>query len=804
MRRALPILLLTLTLVAAGARESELWYGQPAARWEEALPLGNGRLGAMVFGSHPERLQLNEESLWAGEPVEVWPEDFKEHLAEVQRLVLAGKTAEAQARGLATLAASPTSFRSYQPLADLWIDTGGTTADYRRALDITTGMATVEYTANGAKMRREALISAVDDVLAVRLSADRPGSVSATIYLSREKDMVVVASGTDRLRLDGQIIDDDSPGAYDDNPGGSGPGGAHMKFAGRLLVRAAGGAVVASGSRIVVSGADEAVLLFTAATDYNLAKLNYDRGIDPASVADSILAKVRGKPWSDIVADHVREHRAWMDRVSLDLGPSLDAPTDERLKNVEDDPALVALYFQYGRYLLISSSRRPGRLPANLQGLWNDKMWAPWEADYHLNINLQMNYWPADVCNLPETLDPLVGWFAGLSQRGRESARRLYGADGWVAYLATNPFGRATPSASSLPSQFENSVLDPLAGAWMSMTLWRHYEFTRDEAFLRDMAYPILSGAAEFILDLLTEDADGRLVIAPSTSPENTYIDPETGRPMRITHGSTYHMSIVRVVFEAVIEGSEVLECDEALRARLRESLLRLPPIQVGADGTIQEWIRDYRENEPQHRHVSHLIGLYPFALITAKDAALFEAARATLARRGTGGDIGWSNAWKTSFYARLGDAETAHDYLVRLISRNAMPNLWNGCFPGRLFQIDGNLAGSAGIAEMLVQSHGGEINLLPALPKAWPGGRVRGLRCRGGFVVDIEWRDGRLVAADVTSGAGGRCRVRSAAPLTATSGGQRVEAARPEPRVCEFDTDAGRSYRLVVPRDAR
>jgi alpha-L-fucosidase 2 len=372
-----------------------------------------------------------------------------------------------------------------------------------------------------------------------------------------------------------------------------------------------------------------------------------------------------------------------------------------------------------------------------------------------------MNYWPADACNLPETLPPLVDWLERLSERGAVSAEKLYGAKGWVCFTSTNPFGRTTPSGSTIESQFQNGVLDPLAGAWMSMALWRHYEFTGAKRFLKESAYPVLKGASEFLLDCLVEDRDGFLVIAPSTSPENSYIHPETGKPVRITRGSTYHMAIVRVVFEAVIEGSRVLDRDAEYRKKLETALTRLPPVRVGKHGAIQEWIEDYKEQRPDHRHVSHLIGLFPFSLITMDDPKLAEAARKTLERRGFGGDVGWSNAWKTCFFARLHDAEQAHWYFSRLISRNTFPNLMNACWPGRLFQIDGNFCGAAAVAEMLLQSHGGQLELLPALPKAWPKGSVSRLRARGGFQVHITWANGSLENATIRSLRGNECTIR-------------------------------------------
>jgi alpha-L-fucosidase 2 len=763
----LPILTLICTLNVSA---STLWYEQPSEKWEEALPLGNGRLGAMVYGGiETERLQLNEESLWAGLPFETYPEGFKENLKILQDMVLAGEPEKATQFGVEKMTKSPTSFRSYQPLADLLITFShrGEVSSYHRDLNLTDGLATVRYEVEGVPHKREVFISAVDDLIVIRLTADKKSLLNFRVGLTRKKDMQVRATEDGMLIMDGQIVDvAKEDGGFDDNPGGSGPGGAHMKFAGRLLTRALGGEVQPDDNELVISGADEVLLLFTAATDYKVEKLNFDRSIDPAAEVEKILSSVSAKSWETIKADHLAEHRAIMKRVELDLGgrDKENIPTDQRLKAMQDgghDPALIADFFQYGRYLLMSSSRRPGRLPANLQGIWNDKMWAPWESDYHLNINLQMNYWPADLTNLSETMDSLVDWFQPLTERGREAARILYGADGWLTYHATNPFGRVTGSGSTKASQFNNGFLDPLAGAWMAMALWHHYEFTKDEVFLEETAYPILKGAADFLLDYLHEDTDGCLVVVPSTSPENAFIDPASGKAIRLTRGSTYHSTIVQVVFESVIAGSEILKIDTELRDELAKTLEKLPPLKVGADGSIQEWIEDYKEAQPHHRHVSHLLGLHPFATIQEKEPGLFSAAAKTLELRGFGGDVGWSNAWKTAFFARLQDAEEAHEYINRLLSKNGMPNLWTGHNGQRLFQIDASFSGTAAIAEMLLQSHAGEIHLLPALPSAWPTGSVTGLKARGGFVVDIDWKDDALQSAVIHSLAGEPCRVR-------------------------------------------
>ncbi|MGD9127022.1 MAG: glycoside hydrolase family 95 protein [Planctomycetia bacterium] len=754
-----------------------LWYEQPAKAWVEAMPLGNGRMAAMVYGGvEREHLALNEESLWAGLPVDTYPENFAENVRKVQQLVLEGKIKEARRLGAKTLVKKPTSFRSYEPFADLWIDfeKTGSATKYRRELDLNTGIAKVTYQADEVQVTREVFISAVDDVIVIRLSTGGIGKLNAMVWLSRKKDIQITADGKNGLRLDGQIVDVEAPKGYDANKGGSGPGGKHMKFAGRLQARVGQGTVQADGKKLVIEDADEVVLLFTGATDYNLEKMNFDRSIDPGRKAEAILAKAAKKSWDELRRDHVAEHRSVFDRVSLDLsnGSKEEAeleklPTDKRLVRFEkeqNDPALVATVFQFGRYLLMSSSRSPGVLPANLQGIWNDQMWAPWEADYHLNINLQMNYWPADVCNVSGSMPSLTNWFVELSKRGTVSAKKLYGARGWVAFLSTNPFGRTTPSGSTLGSQFVNGSLDPLCGVWMAMTLWRHYEFTQNHEFLEKQAYPVLKGASEFVMDYLVKDKDGQLVIVPSTSPENAYIHPKTGKAVRITRGSAYHTTLVREIFMAVIRASEILDCDPAYRKQLEEALKKLPPLQIGDNGTIMEWIEDYEEREPTHRHVSHLLGLYPFAQITESDPKLFDAARKTLERRGFGGDIGWSNAWKVSFFARLKDGEKARWYMDRLVGKNMFPNMFaKYIFSNNrsIFEIDCNFGASAGVAEMLLQSHGEVIEFLPALPAEWSEGKVTGLRARGGYEVDETWSDGKLVEAKIKASRSGPCTIR-------------------------------------------
>ncbi len=760
------LLIILLTALSCSKKADQgvvIWYDKPAEKWGEAFPSGNGRLAAMCYGGiGTETFQINEESLWAGSQINPVAENYNENLKAVQKMVFDGEFAKAHDYGVKHLTAVPTSFRSYEPFADLLIDFGNQEAisGYRRELDLSTGICRVTYNSSNTKIVRESFISAPDDVIAIRIQAPDKGKINCSVVLKRHKDAEVSIPGSGLMNIDGQVFDIEAPDAYDDNPGGSGPGGKHMRFAGRLAARHSGGSVNEKNGRLNFEDADEIVLLFTAATDYNLSILNFDASIDPGKKADEILGRVKNKTWAQIKDAHVKEHTAVFNRVSLDFGPSANdtLPIDKRLKAFQSgqpDNDLVAKYFQFGRYLLMGSSRRPAILPANLQGKWSKEKWAPWEADYHLNVNLQMNYWPADVTNLSETYEPLTDWFEKIAEISKPYAEEMYGSSGWFSCLANNPFGRITPSASTPESQFINGVLDPLAGAWMVMNLWDHYEFSGDEVFLKKRLFPLLRGASEFILGVLVEGPDGLLHFTPSTSPENSYVDKETGKKIRITATSTYHLSVIRAVFRATTTAAEILGINDPVCDKIAKVRDRLPVFPVDENGRLMEWQNKASETEPGHRHLSHLLCFHPFADITSDTPDLFNAARKSLDWRtenGQGRGGGWSGAHSSLMYAWFLDGEKAFTGVQTLLKSNKS-TLLNA---GNIFQIDANFGATSVIAEMLVQSHLKDknrnpvIRLLPAIPAAWPSGCVKGLRTRGGCEVDMEWKNGEMVSATI------------------------------------------------------
>ncbi len=759
----------------SGPTGPRLWYARPAAQWTEALPVGNGRLGGMIFGGIPkEHIQFNEDTLWTGFPRDYSNPEAYVYLPEIRRLLFEGKQREAEDLAMDKFMSVPLRQERYQPFGDLWIEFegGGEPSDYVRDLDLDSAVASVAYQQDGVSLTRSVFSSLPDEVLIVRLEADISGTLNFTVS-------VTSPHGESGISIDGHtlIMNGRASGYIHTRTKAYRP--SILTFEARLKIYECDGEVRQEGDKLRVSDAGAVTLALTGATSYR----SYDDvSADPTARCERILSSIAG-PYEDLLRRHIEDHQKLFRRVSLDLGmtPQAAKPTDERILAFQesDDPALAALLFQYGRYLLIACSR-PGSQPANLQGLWNDQMAPPWESKYTTNINFEMNYWPAELTNLSECHEPMFDLIEECSLTGRKAAKMHYDSRGWMIHHNTDIWRGAAPINAS-----NHGIWVP-GGAWMSQHLWWRYEFTLDKAFLRNRAYPILKEAALFFVDFLVEDPrseKGWLISGPSNSPEIG----------GLVMGPTMDHQIIRHLFSSVIEASEILDVDADLRLKLRELRVRIAPNQIGRHGQLQEWLEDRDDPTNTHRHVSHLWGLHPGSEITKEETPeLFEAAMRSLEMRGDEG-TGWSMGWKVNFWARLKDGDRAFKLLNNLMRLTGSPETdytGGGIYPNMFdahppFQIDGNFGVVSGIAEMLIQSHRRDqkgdyiLELLPALPSAWPDGCVRGLCARGGFEISVFWKGGKLESVEVLSKMGRRCVVQY------------------QDRIRDLETEKGMTYRL-------
>jgi len=750
-------------------KKLRLWYDKPAdasipddkngwkndPEWLKALPVGNGSLGGMVYGDvSTERIQLNEKSLWSGSPADNDNPDSYGALDSIRKMLYTGKYKEAHQLAEKTQICNGAGsghgngaevpFGCFQTLGDLWLEfgSGEPYQNYYRELDLVTGVVTVTYELGGIHFKREVFASYPDQVMVIRISADKRGSISFSARLDRPERFETKV-------IEGQLV---MQGAMNNGQGGEG-----MRYMARVKAENKGGSQDFDGNRVIIKDADEVILMVAAGTDYTQKPPAY-QGKDYKSITQDQIVKASGQKFGHLLKSHIEDFSSLMNRVDFSLGGGMDLetlPTDERLlrfKETQDDPGLTELYFQFGRYLLVSSSRQ-GSLPANLQGIWANKIQTPWNCDYHTDINVQMNYWPVEVTNLSDLQMPLTELVESLVEPGSRTAKVHYQADGWCVHPITNVFG------FTAPGEWPSWGLHLGAGAWMVQHMWEHYAFTGDVEYLRRV-YPTMKGSAEFYLDWLVQDPlSGKLVSGPASSPENAFKAPD-GSIGYLTMGPSHDQEVIWDLFTNLIEASEILCIRDDFTEKVIKAKGDLLLPGIGSDGRLMEWPQEFEEPEPGHRHMSHLFALHPGRQITNQTPSMQEAARKSLVYRleHGGGHTGWSAAWLVNLWARLGDGEQSRKAIDVLLTKCTSPNMFDLHPP---FQIDGNFGATAGIAEMLLQSHTGEIVLLPALPASWPTGSFKGLVARGNFVIDVEWLSGQPTHITVLARKGGKCTLR-------------------------------------------